>query len=140
LGLKYKQTNVGDRYILQEILAQNYNFGGEQSGHIILYDINTTGDGLASALMLTKIIKEKDSSLFELTNKFKTYPQVLVNVKVKTENKLMYQESAEVSESLSQLNRKYDGCGRILLRHSGTEPLVRIMIEGSNEEEIKKDA
>jgi phosphoglucosamine mutase len=139
-GIAYDQTDVGDRYILQKLLSGGYNFGGEQSGHIILFDINTTGDGLASALMLAKIIKETDLNLGELTRDFVNYPQILVNVKVETQNKLCYKESREVAEAVDKLNRSYQGNGRILLRHSGTEPLVRIMIEGKDQRAIENDA
>lgn len=140
IGIDYRQTDVGDRYILQKILSEGYNFGGEQSGHIIIYDINTTGDGLASALILANIIRESNVSLGELTRKFTNYPQILLNVKVESEKKLRYKDSDEVAGAVELLNKKYEGNGRILLRHSGTEPLVRIMIEGEDQSEIEKDA
>ncbi len=140
IGVGYVQTDVGDRYILQRILNEGYNFGGEQSGHIIAFDINTTGDGLASALMLSSIIKENEAPLSELAGDYADYPQVLVNVKVENKNKLRYKDCAEVAEAVENLSKAYAGNGRILLRHSGTEPLVRIMIEGENQQAIEKDA
>ena len=134
------QTAVGDRYILQAMTQNGYNLGGEQSGHIIDLNVNSTGDGLATALMLSYLIKKSGESLSELLKDFKTYPQVLINVKTTSENKLRYIENEKVNEELNKLNIKYDGNGRVLLRHSGTEPLVRVMIEGLDTNEITADA
>lgn len=139
-GIKTVQTAVGDRYILQEMKQNEYSLGGEQSGHIIDLNVNSTGDGLATALMLSYLIKKSGKKLSELLKDFKTYPQILVNVKTTPENKLKYQENEKVAKALDELNVKYDGKGRVLLRHSGTEPLVRVMIEGLDTEEINADA
>lgn len=134
------ETKVGDRYILQKMIEGKYNFGGEQSGHIIYSDVNTTGDGIASALMLASIVKNSKKSLSQNVANFIAYPQVLVNVRVDEDKKYVYQESAEVKQALESLNKKYANQGRILLRHSGTEPLVRVMMEGENYSQIFEDA
>ncbi len=134
------ETNVGDRYILQKMIEEGYNFGGEQSGHIIYSDINTTGDGIVSALLLSNIIKESKKSLSQNVANFITFPQVLINVRVDADKKFAYQDNAEVEQAMKILTKKYAGEGRILLRHSGTEPLVRIMMEGKNHSQIFEDA
>ncbi len=139
-GIKTVQTAVGDRYILREMKQNGYTLGGEQSGHIIDLNINSTGDGLATALMLSYLVKNSGQKLSELLKDFKTYPQILVNVKTTPENKLKYRGDERVAKALNELNAKYDGKGRVLLRHSGTEPLVRVMIEGLDTAEITADA
>ncbi len=139
-GIDIVETQVGDRYILQKMMENNYNLGGEQSGHIIYSDINTTGDALVSAMLLASIASESGKSLSQHFTDFIEYPQILLNVKVEPDKKLLYQDNPLVEEAVKELNKRYRGEGRILLRHSGTEPLVRIMIEGKNQEAIQKDA
>ncbi len=139
-NIKTVQTAVGDRYILQEIKQNGYTLGGEQSGHIINTNINSTGDGLATALMLSYLFEKSGKKMSELLCDYREYPQILVNVKTSIENKLRYQNSEEIKHALCLLEEKYRGNGRVLLRHSGTEPLVRVMIEGTDIDEITSDA
>jgi phosphoglucosamine mutase len=118
----------------------NYVLGGEQSGHIIFMDLNTTGDGLATGLQLLKIMideKEKASTLNDLVENF---PQVLINAKVKPENKNKFLDFPEIQIAIKELEKKFSGTGRVLIRPSGTEPLVRVMIEGRDYDWIKKEA
>ncbi len=133
---KAVKTAVGDRYVLEAMLKEDYNLGGEQSGHIILLDYNTTGDGLLTAVQLTQIVKKENMSLEKLANKMTIYPQVLVNAKVKNENKNKYLEDAAISEKITEIEEHFRGKGRVLIRPSGTEPLVRVMIEGEDKEEL----
>src|SRR5271169_1256279 len=129
------RTAVGDRYVMEKMLLGGYNLGGEQSGHIIFLDHNTTGDGLISALQVLAIMKQANQPLSELAACMKTYPQILVNVKVKQRSDLA--SIPEISKHMSEIEKKLDGTGRLLVRYSGTEPKVRVMIEGENQLEIK---
>lgn len=137
---KSVKTAVGDRYVLETMLKEDYNLGGEQSGHIILLDHNTTGDGLLTAVQLTQIIKKENISLQELADKMTIYPQVLVNAKVKNENKYNYLEDALIKEKIEEIEKHFHGKGRVLIRPSGTEPLVRVMIEGEDQKELESIA
>lgn len=139
-GIELKQTKVGDRYVLEEMLKEGYNLGGEQSGHIIFLDYNPTGDGVLTSLMLIKILLEKKSKLSELSKIIKIYPQVLVNAKVASEKKFDYDKDPEIKSAIEKLEKEFEGNGRVLIRTSGTEPLVRVMIEGENQEYINKKA
>lgn len=134
------ETAVGDRYILQEMLKCGYTLGGEQSGHIINSEINSTGDGLATAICLSLILSENECKFSSLFEDFVNYPQVLINVRTSPDKKTLYLTNDEVAKAMNELNQKYEGEGRILLRPSGTEPLVRVMIEGADIDEITKDA
>ena len=134
------QTKVGDRYVLEEMLKNGYNLGGEQSGHIICLDYNPTGDGILTSLMLIKSILEKGKKASEVASIIKLYPQVLINAKVSNESKKKYEEDEEIQKEIKKLEEEFKGNGRILIRPSGTEPLVRVMIEGENQEEITKKA
>ncbi|MHB1393464.1 MAG: phosphoglucosamine mutase [Clostridia bacterium] len=134
------KTNVGDRYVLEEMITNGYNIGGEQSGHIIFLDHNTTGDGLLTALQLLAVVKETGKKLSDLAAIMTELPQVLVNAKVKNENKDKYMEDRDIAAMIAQLESKLKDSGRVLIRPSGTEPLVRVMLEGENETEIKEDA
>ncbi len=134
------QTKVGDRYVLEEMLKNNYNLGGEQSGHIIMLDYNPTGDGILTSLMLIKILLEKNTRPSELFNDINIYPQVLVNAKVDNKKKYDYSEDEEIQRKIRLLEEEFCGNGRVLIRTSGTEPLVRVMIEGENIENIRKKA
>ena len=139
-GINVVKTKVGDRYVLQEMVEQGYCLGGEQSGHVIFLDCNTTGDGLITALQLTQIVKESGKSLSELSSVITIYPQVLENAHVERSGNFEYIEDEEIMNQINALNAKYNGRGRVLIRPSGTEPLIRVMIEGENIEEITKDA
>jgi len=134
------RTTVGDRYVLEEMIKNDYNIGGEQSGHIIFLDHNTTGDGLLTALQLLSVIKESDKKLSELAAVMTELPQVLVNAKIKDENKSKYSEDAEIAQAIKEVEGKLKDKGRVLIRPSGTEPLVRVMLEGENKTEIQEDA
>ena len=139
-GLELLQTKVGDRYVLEEMLKDGFNLGGEQSGHIILLDYNPTGDGILTSLMLIQSILEENKKASELGNMVKLYPQVLINAKVNTEKKYDYEKDTEIKEAIEKLEKEFAGNGRVLIRHSGTEPLVRVMIEGEEQEYITKKA
>ena len=139
-GLEFLQTKVGDRYVLEEMLKDGFNLGGEQSGHIILLDYNPTGDGILTSLMLIKSILEEGKKASELGLLVKKYPQVLVNAKVNSDKKYDYEKDAEIKEKIEKLEKEFAGNGRVLIRPSGTEPLVRVMIEGENQEYISKKA
>ena len=138
--LKFVQTKVGDRYVLEEMLKNDYNLGGEQSGHIILLDYNPTGDGILTSLMLIKSILESGKKASELNDIVKTYPQVLINAKVDNEKKYEYENDIEIKEEIEKLEKEFAGNGRVLIRPSGTEPLVRVMIEGENQKYIEEKA
>ena len=139
-GLELLQTKVGDRYVLEEMLKDGYNLGGEQSGHVILLDYNPTGDGILTSLMLISTILEEGKKASELSELIKLYPQVLVNAKVNSNKKYDYDKDTEIKEAIDKLEREFAGNGRVLIRPSGTEPLVRVMIEGENQEYITKKA
>ncbi len=128
-GMKIVKTQVGDRYILEEMIEKGYSLGGEQSGHIIILDYNTTGDGLATGLQLLKVAKESNKTLSELNKLMTNYPQVLVNARVREELKYSYDENEEIMEEIKKVEAKFMGKGRVVIRPSGTEPLVRVMIE-----------
>lgn len=135
LGFKLVRTKVGDRYVLEEMLAGGYNLGGEQSGHIILLDYATTGDGLLTALQLVSVLAEKGRSLAELAAVYTRYPQVLVNCRVSRREG--WDQNRRIQEAIREVQQKLEGRGRLLVRPSGTEPLIRVMVEGEDEEEIK---
>ena len=139
-GLNFLQTKVGDRYVLEEMLKNGYNLGGEQSGHIILLDYNPTGDGILTSLMLIKSIFEEGKKASELNDLVKKYPQILVNAKVNTDKKYDYKNDTEIKTEIEKLEKEFAGNGRVVIRPSGTEPLVRVMIEGENQDYISKKA
>ncbi len=139
-NLKLVQTKVGDRYVLEEMLKNNYNLGGEQSGHIIMLDYNPTGDGILTSLMLIKVLLETNIKASELFKKIDIYPQVLVNARVDDKKKYDYSEDEEIQKEIQRLEEEFSGNGRVLIRTSGTEPLVRVMIEGKDYEKIKEGA
>ena len=139
-GLELLQTKVGDRYVLEEMLKNGYNLGGEQSGHIILLDYNPTGDGILTSLMLIKTILEENKKASELGNLVKKYPQTLVNAKVSSDKKYDYDKDAQIKDAIDKLEREFAGNGRVLIRPSGTEPLVRVMIEGEDQAYISQKA
>lgn len=140
LGINIPRTKVGDRYVLEEMLKNGYNIGGEQSGHIIFLDHNTTGDGLVSALQFLAVLKKTGLKASEAASIVTIMPQVLRNAVVRLENKDNYMENAEIAAACSALEQEFAGEGRVLIRPSGTEPLVRVMIEGKDVEYITKKA
>ena len=131
-GLEVKKTKVGDRYVLEEMCKNNYSIGGEQSGHIIILEHNTTGDGLVTALQLLSVVKKSGKKVSELASVMEVLPQVLINARVKTENKNAYTENQEIMTEIAKIEEEFSGNGRVLIRPSGTEPLVRVMIEGKD--------
>ncbi|WP_446897952.1 phosphoglucosamine mutase [Clostridium sp. LBM24168] len=135
-NIKTIKTKVGDRYVLEEMRRNGYVLGGEQSGHIIMLDYNTTGDGLVTALKIASIVKESGQTLSELASFIKELPQVLVNAKVPNDRKKIYIEDDEIVSEIKKVEEKLNGCGRVLIRPSGTEPLVRVMLEGKIQSEI----
>ncbi len=139
-NLELKQTKVGDRYVLEEMLKEGYNLGGEQSGHVILLDYNPTGDGILTSLMLIKAILESKQKASTLGDIVKLYPQVLINAKVNSSKKYDYEKDNNIKEAIKNLEKEFAGNGRVLIRPSGTEPLVRVMIEGENQEYITQKA
>ena len=139
-NLNLVQTKVGDRYVLEEMLKNNYNLGGEQSGHIIMLDYNPTGDGILTSLMLIKILLEANTTASKLTDIITIYPQVLVNAKVDDKKKYDYSEDEEIQKEIEKLENEFSGDGRVLIRTSGTEPLVRVMIEGKDIDLLTKKA
>jgi len=134
LGLDLKRTGVGDRYVLEAMLNEGYNFGGEQSGHIIFLEYNTTGDGVLTALQLTRVLIENKKPFSELAGLMKKLPQVLKNTRVEKINQL--HKSDRIKNIISMVESKLGNTGRVLVRASGTEPLVRVMLEGQNEENL----
>jgi len=139
-GIKYEQTKVGDRYVIERMRELGASLGGEQSGHIIFLDQNTTGDGLLSALHLLRVMVETEKPLSELSQVMEVLPQALVNADVPNHRKNNYLDYPQISDAINALEQKYAGDGRVLIRPSGTEPLVRVMIEGKDENVIKADA
>ena len=137
-GIKMIRSAVGDRYILEEMLKCGYNFGGEQSGHIIFFDLNTTGDGILSALQVLAAMKKSNKKLSELSNTVQRFPQVIENVEVK--NKEDLDSIPEVAQAIATAEKTLSGKGRVLVRYSGTETLCRVMVEGQDEKEIKSIA
>jgi len=140
LGINIPKTKVGDRYVLEEMLEKGYVLGGEQSGHIIFLEHNTTGDGLVSALQFLSVLKKTGKKASELAEIVTVMPQVLYNAKVKPEYKNTYMEIEEIAEMIKAMETEFAGEGRVLIRPSGTEPLVRVMIEGKDREIIDNKA
>ena len=139
-GLNIEQTKVGDRYVLERMKEIGASLGGEQSGHIIFLDENTTGDGLLSALHLLQVMAETGKSLSELAGIMEVLPQALVNAKVANHKKDKYMEYPVIAEAIRKLEEEFAGEGRVLIRPSGTEPLVRVMIEGKDQQVISEKA
>ncbi len=138
LGIDTRQTAVGDRYVMEEMRRGPFSLGGEQSGHIIFLDHTTTGDGLLTALQLLDVIKEEGKSLHELSDVMKKYPQLLLNVRV-TDKTALY-ENQRITEAIQDVEQRLEGNGRVLVRPSGTEPIVRVMVEGPDEAVLEQYA
>jgi len=139
-GIKIDQTKVGDRYVLERMREIGANLGGEQSGHIIFLDENTTGDGLLSALHLLEVLVESKKPLSKLKEIMEVLPQALVNAKVPNHKKETFMEYPEIAKAIERLEKEFAGKGRVLIRPSGTEPLVRVMIEGKDQTVIEEEA
>ncbi len=137
-GLEFIRTQVGDRYVVEDMRARGANLGGEQSGHIIFLDHTTTGDGTLAALQILGIMKQKQKTLSELADIIELYPQVLLNVRVK--NKKDMKDIPELEKQMRQNEKKLNGKGRINIRYSGTEPISRVMVEGENDALINEIA
>lgn len=139
-SINVEKTKVGDRYVLEKMKECGYNLGGEQSGHIIFLDGNTTGDGLLSALHLLEVVVKTQKPLSELSKVMQVLPQALVGAKVPNAKKDSYLEFSEIKEAIEELEKKFANTGRVLIRPSGTEPLIRVMIEGNDKNLIEEEA
>jgi phosphoglucosamine mutase len=139
-GCQTIKTNVGDRYVLEEMIKGGYNLGGEQSGHLILLDYNTTGDGMLTALVLLALLRDTDHDAKALSESMIVYPQILVNAHVENSKKHGYLKDPMIQKQIFEVESHFQGQGRVLIRPSGTEPLVRVMIEGKNQEELESMA
>jgi phosphoglucosamine mutase len=137
-GGKVIRTQVGDRYVVEEMIRGDYNLGGEQSGHTIFLDYNTTCDGMLTALQVLAIMKQKERPLDEMAKVMEPLPQVLYNVKVKEKRNLS--EFPEIEKRIREIEKTLEQSGRILIRYSGTEPLLRIMVEGEDETKLHRFA
>lgn len=138
--LRFIATKVGDRYVLEEMLLEDYSFGGEQSGHVIFRDFATTGDGQLTATQLLVMLRQSGKKLSELASVMTRYPQTIVNLKISAEGKIAFYTDREISEKLEEVKATLGKTGRIVVRPSGTEPLIRVMVEGSDTALIEKIA
>ncbi len=136
IGCQTRSTGVGDRYVLEDMLKTGSILGGEQSGHIIFLDKTTTGDGILSSIQVVRAILKSKVNASELSGQIKIYPQVLENAKVSNENKNRYEDDEEIVKAFEEAEKKLGDAGRLLVRPSGTEPLVRVMVEGDDLEMI----
>lgn len=139
-GIRCEKTKVGDRYVLEKMLEKGYHIGGEQSGHVIFLDHATTGDGQLTAVQLLNVLRTTGKSLKELASEIEIFPQVLINVRVSSLGKLRLFEDADIKIAIEEAEKELGESGRVLVRASGTEPLVRVMLEGRNEEQINRIA
>jgi len=138
LGIKFEKTAVGDRYVLEKMLENDYTLGGEQSGHVIMRQFSNTGDGLLTALQVMQVVAKSKKSLFEIASTMKKYPQILINVKDVAKEKL--ESSVKIKDAILESEKQLAGVGRVLLRASGTESLVRVMVEANDLELAQKIA
>lgn len=135
-GINFIPTKVGDRYVLEEMLLEDYKLGGEQSGHVIFGDCATTGDGELTAIKVLSVMYRESEKLSELASVMKKYPQVMVNVKVSPEGKINFYTDSKVKRAIEKAKESLGDTGRVVVRVSGTEPLIRVMAEGENTDEI----
>ena len=133
-GINFVATKVGDRYVLEEMLLEDYYFGGEQSGHVIFRDFASTGDGQLTAIQLLSLMRREGRPLSELASAMTRYPQCMINVRVSPEGKLAFYTHPEVKAAIEDAKRELGSDGRIIVRTSGTEPLIRVMTEGADSE------
>jgi phosphoglucosamine mutase len=137
-GVSLIRTNVGDRYVLEEMKKSGYNFGGEQSGHLVLSDYSTTGDGLVAALQVLAVLANQEKPASEILNIFELMPQILINVKYQNEKNPL--ENLEVKNAILEVEKQLGNDGRVLVRKSGTEKLIRVMVEGKDQAKIETAA
>ena len=137
-GMKFEATKVGDRYVLEEMRLDGYNFGGEQSGHVIFRDFATTGDGQLTACQLLSLLRRREAKLSSLATLMQRFPQTMVNIQVSPEGKLAFYTDHKVKEAIDRAAQTLGRDGRIIVRPSGTEPLLRVMVEGQDEDLIEK--
>lgn len=135
--IRCERTKVGDRYVLENMLENGYSIGGEQSGHLIFLEYATTGDGQLSAIQILSVLKATGKSLKELADEMRVYPQVLYNVRVSNYGRVRFTSDVEIKNAISAAEKELGDTGRVLVRVSGTEPLVRVMLEGEDEEKIR---
>ena len=136
--INFEATKVGDRYVLDSMVKNGYSIGGEQSGHVIFLDYCTTGDGQTTAAQILSLMKRKNKKLSEAANVMKRYPQVMVNVKISPQGKKKVGSDSDIQAKVSEVKNLLEGHGRIVVRESGTEPLVRVMLEGTDYDEINR--
>ena len=136
-GIVLVRANVGDRYVLEKMKSQGLNIGGEQSGHIILLDYGTTGDGIQSSLKLVEVVRDSGKTLDELVGLIPEWPQVLINVRVDNVKKNLWHKNENITSFIKEKEKCMGNEGRVLVRTSGTEPIVRVMVEGKNAESVK---
>ncbi len=137
-GMDFEATKVGDRYVLEEMRLSGYNFGGEQSGHVIFRDFATTGDGQLTACQLLSLLRRREGKLSSLATLMQRFPQTIVNLKVSPEGKLAFYTDHKVRAAIDKVTETLGKDGRIIVRPSGTEPLLRVMVEGQDEALIEK--
>lgn len=136
VGLNSVKTKVGDRYVIESMIENGFNLGGEQSGHIIFLDYNTTGDGILSSIQIVNVMKEKNLALSELAKTMTRYPQILENVYIADKTK--YHNNPRIKRIVDEIQTKLGNEGRVLVRPSGTEPLIRVMAEGPDSDTLKE--
>lgn len=139
-GVHFEATKVGDRYVLEKMLECDYIIGGEQSGHVIFKNFANTGDGELTSIQILNILSRQGVDMSELASVMKRYPQVLINVKVREEAKGQYENDSNVTKAIKEVEKQLNGEGRVLIRPSGTEALIRVMIEGLDQDDIDKKA
>lgn len=135
-GIHCERTKVGDRYVLENMLEHGYSIGGEQSGHIIFLDYATTGDGQLSAIQLLRVLAHTGEKLQKLADEMEVYPQVLINVRVSNYGRVRFADDKEIKNAIASAEEELGDTGRVLVRVSGTEPLVRVMLEGKDQQKI----
>ena len=139
-GIELIRANVGDRYVLEQMLAKDVMIGGEQSGHIIMLEHSTTGDGVLTSLKLVEALRDQGKFLDEIVSEIKDWPQTLVNVRVDNKKKNLWNKNETIVEYINVKEKEMAGLGRVLVRTSGTEPLVRVMVEGKDMSMVEKVA
>ena len=136
-GIRFIATKVGDRFVMEEMLLEEYSFGGEQSGHLIFRDFASTGDGELTAIQVLSLMRRDGRKLSELASAMTRYPQVMINVRVSADGKLLFYTDPEVKQAVEEAKRELGQEGRIVVRISGTEPLIRVMVEGQDDAQIR---